>query len=384
MFPKHALQPTSMASFLIAAILGGLCSSDSFSQEPSSQDARTRSDKQGRIVGLTYWGQGGLRQSAPKDVSSLTNVDISYGTTLTRDDIEFLASLQNVEELSFGGNLDGEYVAIEGDLSPLGKLKRLESVFLCKRDMRDSDLVFLRELPNLRSLEFLAGPNPFHENGSSVTDACAESIGQARNLRWLEIYNGDKLSDRFIEGISQHVEELEHLHLGSDNLTDRSLQLLAKQCGNLKSIDLYSKQFTDQGVAFLASAKQLQKVWLECPLLTNESVSVLTELRDLRHLLITAPTVTNEVVEKVAKLPELQILCLRNTPLSDEQFAMFANHPKLESIFANGRNLTTENVLQVIGTMPRLEHMTLAEAKAQISVTRFLAARKSASGKSDK
>jgi hypothetical protein len=113
-------------------------------------------------------------------------------------------------------------------------------------------------------------------------------------------------------------------------------------------------------------------------------VSVLTELRDLRHLLITAPTVTNEVVEKVAKLPELQILCLRNTPLSDEQFAMFANHPKLESIFANGRNLTTENVLQVIGTMPRLEHMTLAEAKAQIWVTRFLAARKSASGKSDK
>ena len=384
MFPQRWLPHWSNSLFLLSVFLGGFFCNGSFSQEPSSQDARTRSDKQGRIVGLTYWGQGGLRQSAPKDVASLTNVDISYGTTLTRDDIEFLASLQNIEELSFGGNLDGEYVAIEGDLSPLGKLKRLESVFLCKRNMHDRDLEFLRELPNLKALEFLAGPNPFHENGSSVTDACAESIGQAKNLRWLEIYNGDKLSDRFVEGISQHLEELEHLHLSSDNLTDRSLQLLAKQCGNLKSIDLYSKQFTDQGVAFLASAKQLQKVWLECPLLTNESVSVLTELKDLRHLMITAPTVTNEVVEKVAKLPELQILCLRNTPLSDEQFAMFANHPKLESIFANGRNLTTENVLQVIATMPRLEHMTLAEAKAQISVTRFLAARKSASDKSDK
>jgi hypothetical protein len=384
MFPQRWLPHWSNSLFLLSVFLGGFFCNGSFSQEPSSQDARTRSDKQGRIVGLTYLGQGGLRQSAPKDVSSLTNVDISYGTTLTREDIEFLASLQNIEELSFGGNLDDEYVAIEGDLSPLGKLKRLESVFLCKRNMHDRDLEFLRELPNLKALEFIAGPNPFHENGSSVTDACAESIGQAKNLRWLEIYNGDKLSDRFIEGISQHLEELEHLHLGSDNLTDRSLQLLAKQCGNLKSIDLYSKQFTDQGVVFLASAKQLQKVWLECPLLTNESVSVLTELKDLRHLMITAPTVTNEVIEKVAKLPELQILCLRNTPLSDEQFAMFANHPKLESIFANGRNLTTENVLQVIATMPRLEHMTLAEAKAQISVTRFLAARKSASDKSDK
>jgi hypothetical protein len=42
-------------------------------------------------------------------------------------------------------------------------------------------------------------------------------------------------------------------------------------------------------------------------------------------------------------------------------------------------------VLQVIATMPRLEHMTLAEAKAtQDSVNRFLAARKSASDKSDK
>jgi hypothetical protein len=384
MFPQRWLPHWSNSLFLLSVFLGGFFCNGSFSQEPSSQDARTRSDKQGRIVGLTYLGQGGLRQSAPKDVSSLTNVDISYGTTLTREDIEFLASLQNIEELSFGGNLDDEYVAIEGDLSPLGKLKRLESVFLCKRNMHDRDLEFLRELPNLKALEFLAGPNPFHENGSSVTDACAESIGQAKNLRWLEIYNGDKLSDRFIEGISQQLEELEHLHLGSDNLTDRSLQLLAKQCGNLKSIDLYSKQFTDQGVVFLASAKQLQKVWLECPLLTNESVSVLTELKDLRHLMITAPTVTNEVIEKVAKLPELQILCLRNTPLSDEQFAMFANHPKLESIFANGRNLTTENVLQVIATMPRLEHMTLAEAKSQISVTRFLAARKSASDKSDK
>jgi hypothetical protein len=181
------------------------------------------------------------------------------------------------------------------------------------------------------------------------------------------------------------LSNLEHFDLDSDLLTDRTLQLLAKRCGNLKSIHLYSKQFTDQGVASLASAKQLQEIWMECPLLTQESVNALTEIKDLRHLLITAPTITNEVVEKVAKLPELQILCLRNTPLSDEQFAMFANHPKLESIFANGRNLTTEKVLQVIATMPKLKHMDLLEANAtQSAVARFLAARKPASKKGDR
>jgi hypothetical protein len=385
MFPKHALQPTSVVSFLIAAILVGLCSTDSFSQEPTSRDARTRSDEQGRIVGLTYWGRGGLRQSAPKDVSNLTNVEISYGTTLTRDDIEFLASLQNVEELSFGGNLDDEYVVFEGNLAPLAKLNRIERLFLCKRDMHDSDLEFLRELPNLEALEFLTGPNPRSENGSSVTDACAESIGNSKSIRFLVIDGGDTLSDSFVDKITQHLINLEHSDLDSELLTDRTLHLLSERCGNLKSIHLYSKQFTDQGVAFLASAKQLQEIWMECPLLTQESVNALTELKDLRHLLSTAPTINNEVVEKVAKLPELQILCLRNTPLSDEQFAMFANHPKLESIFANGRNLSTDKVLQVIATMPKLKHMDLLEAKAtQSAATRFLAARKPASKKGDR
>ena len=384
MFPKLVLQQTSMAFFLIAAILGGLCTANSFSQEPSSNSAGFTSNASGRIVGLTYWGRGGLRQSAPKDVSNLTHVEISHGTTLTRDDIEFLASLQNIEDLSFGGNLDDEYVVFEGGLAPLAKLKRLERLFLCKRDMRDSDLAFLRELPNLQSLEFLAGPNPLSENGSSVTDACAESIGSSKSLRFLVIDGGNAISDSFVDEITQHLSNLEHFDLDSELLTDRTMQLIAERCGNLKSINLYSKQFTDHGVASLASAKQLQEIWLECPLLTQESVSAVTELKDLRHLLITAPTITNEVVEKVSKLPELQILCLRNTPLSDEQFAMFANHPKLESIFANGRNLTTEKVLQVIATMPKLEHMTLAEAQAQSAVTRFLAARKTASKKMDR
>jgi hypothetical protein len=385
MFPKHALQPTSMVSFLIAVFLGGLFSTDSFSQDPASQGTHFTSDASGRIVGLTYWGKGGLRQSAPKDVSNLTNVEISYGTTLTRDDIEFLASLQNVEELSFGGNLDDEYVVFEGDLAPLANLKRLERLFLCKRDMHDSDLEFVRELPNLEALEFLTGPNPRSKNGSSVTDACAESIGSSKSIRFLVIDGGDTLSDLFVDKITQHLSNLEHFDLDSELLTDRTLQLLSERCGSLKSTNLYSKQFTDQGVAFLASAKQLQEIWMECPLLTQESVNALAEIKDLRHLLITAPTITNEVVEKVAKLPELQILCLRNTPLSDKQIAMFANHTKLESIFANGRNLTTEKVLQVIATMPKLDHMDLLDAKAtQSAVTRFLAARKSASKESDR
>ncbi len=368
----------SKAFLFLTALLGCLVASSSFSQEVSTQEASFTNDESGRVVGLTYFGRAGLRQSVPQDLSSLTSVEISYGAILTQEDIEFLSSLHNVKELSFGGNLDDEYVIIEGSLSPLASLKRLEHLFLCKRDMCDSDLGFIGELPNLQYLEFLAGPNPIHKQGSSVTDACAESIRRAKSLRWLRIDHGN-FSDRFIDAITQDLRELESLDLSSEHLTDRSLQWLSERCSNLRSIDLWSKNFTDQGVSHLAKAKQLEEIWLECPLLTNESVRVLSELKNLHHLLITTPSVSNDVVEKVAKLSALQILCLRNTPLSDEQFAMFAHHPKLESIFANGRDLTKEKVLQVIATMPQLNHMELSYAhETQIAVKRFLADRKSA------
>ncbi len=148
----------SKAFLFLTALLGCLVASSSFSQEVSTQEASFTNDESGRVVGLTYFGRAGLRQSVPQDLSSLTSVEISYGAILTQEDIEFLSSLHNVKELSFGGNLDDEYVIIEGSLSPLASLKRLEHLFLCKRDMCDSDLGFIGELPNLQYLEFLAGP----------------------------------------------------------------------------------------------------------------------------------------------------------------------------------------------------------------------------------
>lgn len=351
------------------------------SQDAIAEEARYTRDERGRIVGLTYFGSAGLRQAAPRDVSDLVSVEISYGTVLTEDDIAFLSTLEGIKQLSFGGNLSDEYVVFQGSTSPLSKLKKLESLFLCKRDMRDRDLEFVAELPNLQFLEFLAGPNPWALEGPTVTDACAESIRRARSLRWLYIDGDANLSDRFVDGITQDLKDLESLDLHSDLMTDLALQWIAERCGNLRTLDLWSKHFTDQGAASLVAAEKLEEIWLECPLLTHASVSSLANMTQLRHLLITAPTITDEAVEKVSKLSALEILCLRDTPMSDEQFAMFANHPTLKSIFVEGRDLSVEKVMQVIATMPKLDHLDLGTAKqAQREVRRFLADRKAAGG----
>jgi hypothetical protein len=371
------------ALFWFGAFLWSWLPLAAFSQEAITKGARYSHDERGRIIGLSYFGRTGLRQSAPPNVSDLVSVDISYGTILTEDDVAYLSTLETVKRLSFGGNLSDEYVVIQGGTSPLSQLKQLESLFLCKRDMCDRDLEFLAELPNLRSLEFLAGPNPWDQEGPSVTDACAESIRRAVSLRELRIDGDGQFSDRFVEAITQDVRELEYLDMDSEHLTDRTLQLLAERCRNLRLLDLWSQHFTDQGVASLVAATKLEEIWLECPLLTHESVSSLSTMTQLRHLLITAPTITDDAVQNVAKLPALEILCLRNTPMSDEQFAMFTHHATLESIFVNGRNLTTEKVLKVISTMPKLDHLDLGEAKdSQKGVNQFLADRKSAVGSS--
>ena len=330
------------------------------------------------VVAISYYGRSGLRQSVPKNLTHVKCVWIVDGTTLTTDDVSFLSSLENVEELSLGGNLSDEYVEIEGGLAALAKLRRLKYVFLCKRDMCDEDLKFVANLPRIEYLEFLGGPNPWHEEGPVVTDACAEFIGGATRLRDLCISGGNKLSDHFVSVISRDLKNLEHLDIDSGLLTDHSLQMLAERCRNLRWLRLHSDHFTDKGVAYLANAKKLEMLWLGSKSLTHDCVKSVSGLNSLRHLELTVPTITDDGVKVLATRPALEILALRSPPLNDKQFAMFANHPTLESAFVNGRDLSEVNVIETIKTIPKLDHLSVGNNESlQTVVNSFLASRKS-------
>lgn len=371
-----------MSLCVVGAFLGCLLSAHARSQEMSGKGARYTFDEQDRVVAMAYFGSSGLRQAAPRDVSHVKQVEITYGTVLTAEDVAFLSSLESIDHLSIGGNLSDEFVEIEGGLAPLEKLRCLEYVFLCKREMRDSDLGFVAKLPRIQHLEFLGGPNPWHEEGPAVTDACADSIRRAKTLRRLCIYRGGRLSDRFISAISQDLNDLEHLSIDSELLTDLSLQLLAERCRNLQSLDLQSDHFTDGGVAALANAKELEVLWLRSASLTHKCIQSVSGLTKLRHLELTVPTIADHGVQVLASLPALEILALRQPPLADEQFARLSHHPSLQSAFLNGRDLSESVVIDVIKTIPTLEHLGVgAQNKTlQIAVNQFLGKRKRTSG----
>lgn len=357
-----------LGTFFCCLLAAGL-----LSQEATQEVSRG----QGSNVLLRYYGTEGLGKSAPKDSSTLRLVQIVYGTKLTANDITFLSTLEHVEELLIGGNLSDEFVTIEGSLSPLAKMLGLRNVFLCKRDMCDDDLAFVSRLPAIESLEFVGNTNPFPKDGPAVTDECAEHLRHATALRDLCISGGDKLTDRFVSLIARDLKNLEHLDMDSELLTDRSLQKLANQCPNLRWLDLNSNQFTDQGVAYLANAKKMEMLWLRSTSLTDDCIKSVSGLVQLRHLELTVATIDDDCVRTLVGLPVLEILALRQPPLSDDQFAMFANHPTLRSAFLNGRDLSATKVLEVIKTMPMLDHLDVGGNKPlQATVKQFLASRK--------
>lgn len=352
-----------------------LLSTGALSQDTTQEGARGT----GRDVSLRYYGRDGLAKSAPTDTSTLRHVQIVYGTKLTANDVAFLSTLEQVEELLIGGNLSDEFVTIEGGLLPLAKMKGLRDVFLCKNDMCDEDLAFVPALSAIESLEFVGNTNPYAVDGPAVTDECAEFLRRATSLRSLYISGGLKLTDRFVAVIARDLKNLEHLDMDSELLTDQSLQHLANQCLNLKWLDLHSNQFTDQGIAYLANAKKMEMLWLRSTSLTDDCVKSVAGLVHLRHLELTVATIDDDSLRTLVGLPVLEILALRQPPLSDDQFALFAHHPTLQSAFLNGRDLSAKKVLEVIQTMPKLDHLDVGENKSlQATVKRFLASRKAA------
>lgn len=342
-------------------------------QDAAQPDASESNGK----VRLEYCGTEGLRRTAPQEISTLESVYVSYGTKITADDIAFLATLANAKDLHMGGNLSDEYVSIEGSLAPLSKMKNLQNVALCKKDVCDEDLAFVAGLPAIESLELVCDTNPYGEDGPSVTDDCALHLSKATTLRNLDIIRGDKLTDQFVCLIARELKSLESLRMQSDFLTDKSLQILADKCPNLRWLDLHSDHFTDKGVGHLAIAKKMEMLWLSSKSLTCDCVSAVSGLVHLRDLGLTVPTIDDDGVKTIAERPCLEVLALRQPALSDNQFAMFSHHPTLRSAYLNGHDLSTTKVLQVIQTIPKLNHLEVGENKSlQSAVNRFLAKRK--------
>ena len=236
-----------------------------FSQQVAAQDSRPGfrliRDK-GEVVGVDYFGAAGLEQAKLHEYPKLESVHFVYGTEITRQDIRYLAKLKNLVELKMGfAGVDSEYVTVDGKLNELSKLKKLEAIHLCKQFMRDEDLRFIGDLPELECLEFNANTNGHGKPGPTATDDCVKHLVKAKSLRDLCILGEVSFSDQFVKDLTSGLPGLEHLEIASDQLTDETLRRLGTRCKNLKWLNVSSKRFTDEGIDLLSQSNRLERLW---------------------------------------------------------------------------------------------------------------------------
>ncbi|MFK7817277.1 MAG: hypothetical protein AB8G99_01045 [Planctomycetaceae bacterium] len=324
-------------------------------------NCQLRVDENDRVVVATFRaGAGKLRTTGLNRFRHLEMVDVDYYTDLNKDDIDYLSTLRQITELKLGQAAGGaECVTIDGDLTKLSQLTRLEWLELCKKGMKDEDLAFIAKLPRIKGVVIEATKELTEGKRPAITDKCAEYLRVAKTLESIDIVGGAALTDRFVSRIAS-LPRLEMLRFNHDvdKLTDKSLGLLALRTKKLTWLDVRSKQFTDKGVRLLSNMTKLEILWLASPKLTSECVSSIKSLKRLRHLELTPASVDDAGFKVIAELPKLEILAFRKPALTDEQFAMFANHPSLQSAFLNGSKLSPENAMDVIHSLPKLQHIS--------------------------
>lgn len=247
------------------------------SQTSESFQFRLYCDEYGQAVHAEYLSSAGVdfllnhgrakqNEFIPTDQITeqphLKSVNVPYGFTLSNATIKSLAQLKSLKELQLGfAGVDSEYVTIEEGLAPLGELKELERLHICKERMVDQDLQFITQLPKLKHLVFNADTGS-KEDDPCCTDQCADYLAQAPQLETLWIHDAGNLTDKFVKKISAHLIQLEALDLGSSELTDDSLKQISEHCKKLKKLRLSSDQFTEKGVLYLRELKDLRELWL--------------------------------------------------------------------------------------------------------------------------
>ncbi len=178
----------------------GVLSEDAFSQQHAPDGFRFHRREDGCVDTIEYWGTSGLRSAKLHEFPGLEAVAIVYGTNLLSDDVAYLSTLTNVVDLAIGQDLIDVPVKIEGDLAVLAELKSLESVHLCKHDIKDDDLKFVASLPRLTYLEFNADSD-FKGGGFAVTDRCAKYLSKAKAIKGISIQGHGKSTGNFCSPI---------------------------------------------------------------------------------------------------------------------------------------------------------------------------------------
>jgi hypothetical protein len=154
----------------------------------------------------------------------------------------------------------------------VSKLTQLEEFSAYIPDINDSDIAYLQNIPNLKTIYL----------GSNIlTDSSMQVISKIRTLENLALTVG--LTDDGLKHITD-LQNLRHLDIGSSSsspLTDESLRCIG-QLENLEVLCIGSPVFSDEGIKYIAKLKKLRRLSIsKAEKLSKNGLGELTALTSL-------------------------------------------------------------------------------------------------------
>jgi len=162
-----------------------------------------------------------------------------------------------------GFEQDSSVVTVIGRGENFPELKRFSNLEVVSAiDVSDEDLIYLKNLPNLKALNVHQEP---------ITDEGLKSLLDCKNLTWLDV-GSSQISEEGLNYIVQ-MKQLRTLDIGCLQITDGGVAKL-KALKDLRELDLGYTLITDEGLKRLQKLQALQKLDLSgCDYITDQGLS---------------------------------------------------------------------------------------------------------------
>jgi thiol-disulfide isomerase/thioredoxin len=226
------------------------------------------------------------------------------------------------------------------DLAMAAGIHKVVVRYLSHTKLSEEDLIFLKDLPSPRSLEFDREP---------ITDAAMAYLGKLSSLQSLSL-RYTKITDTGLARL-QNLTSLHTLRLEGTKITDHGLIYL-KNLSALKILYVGGTQVTDGGLFHLRNLTGLERFCAHNMHVTDLGLSHLKNLRRLKYLCLHDTKVSDSGLEYLKDMTALETLLLHNTQVTDEGLIFLEDLSLLQRLTLAGTTVTRKGVDRLRQILP--------------------------------
>ena len=219
-------------------------------------------DADGKPALAIFQGNAGWLAEQKDPQAHLHKVKTLIALWLVQHDISvaemrYVAGLKQLRHLTIGEAPQPVSIS-EQAFDVLSKCTWLESVSICKEDLKDRDFEALQKLPKLKKITIEGESLSDERLAPKLTEDGARNLAAIKSLEAISIVGEPAFSDRSIDQLAT-LPKLTSLDLGLTRCTDRCLKTIATKM-QLRELRIASPEFTDEGIALLKQETKIEEL----------------------------------------------------------------------------------------------------------------------------